>query len=230
MKKTIASKRAMEERLDLLLAFYITAIVASEFLGAKTFPLWIFNVSVAIFTLPITFCINDIVIEVKGEEKAQSFMRASLRILVFLAILTTVAVVLPPSASFVPDNSAYQLIFSKSLRMTIASLIAFFLAAKLDIWVFSKVRKQLQQTKWGQLWFRSNFSNFTAQFFDTTLFMFLAFWTGTNTGFIWSRIMPYWLLKCFFSVAATPLVYWGVSWLKGEKSAKNKARKGVQHD
>lgn len=212
---------AIEERLDFLLAFYVAAIVASEFLGAKTFPIWIFNASVAIFTLPITFCINDIVIEVKGERRAQSFMHSSLRILVFLAILTTVAVLLPASARFAPDNGAYQLIFAKSLRMTIASLIAFWSAAKLDIWVFARVREELKKTRLGQLWFRSNLSNFTAQFFDTTIFMFLAFFNGHNTAFIWSLILPYWLLKCIFSVAATPLTYLGVRWLKGEKSVKN---------
>ena len=52
--------------------------------------------------------------------------------------------------------------------------------------------------------------------------MFLAFYAfdkpfAGNITFLWSLILPYWLLKCFMSIIETPLVYIGVKWLKSEK-------------
>ena len=85
------------QKMDLLHALYITAIVASELMGAKTFPLGFMSASVAIFVLPITFSINDIIFEVHGRERAMSFMHSVLQILFFLFAFTCLAVMLPPT-------------------------------------------------------------------------------------------------------------------------------------
>lgn len=200
-----------EYKLDLLLAIYITAIVTAELMGAKTFPLFFFNASVAIFTLPITFIINDVVIEVEGKARALNFMKSSFLILIFLALFNILAISLPPSTRFTVFEPAYQTIFAKSLRLTLASLVAFFLAERLDIYIFSKLRARLKSKG---LWLRSNASNIVSLFFDTSIFMFLAFFEGDNAIFVWSLILPYWGLKCLFSMMETPLTYLVVNWLK----------------
>ena len=89
----------------------------------------------------------------------------------------------------------------------------------LDVAIFAKLRKKLGKSK---LWLRNNASNFIAQFIDTAVFMVLAFYAldkgfGSNITFLWSLILPYWLLKCFMSIIETPLVYLGVQWLKNKK-------------
>lgn len=217
MKKNIQKKSDLPSRkhkLDLLLAIYITSIVAAELMGAKTFPLFFLNASVAIFTLPITFIINDVVIEVEGKVRALNFMRSSFFILVFLALFNLLAISLPPSTRFADFEPAYQIVFAKSLRMTLASLAAFFLSERLDIYVFSKIRARLKNSS---LWLRSNASNILSLFFDTSIFMFLAFFDGRNALFVWSLILPYWGLKCLFSLVETPLTYLAINWLKRSK-------------
>lgn len=198
-------------KLDLLLALYITCIVAAELMGAKTFPLLWLNASVAIFTLPITFIINDVVTEVEGRPRALNFMRSAFVVLLFLAAFNVLAISLPPSARAAAFEPAYQEIFSKSLRMTLASLTAFFVAQQFDIYVFSKLRARLQHTG---LWLRSNISNVLSMFADTALFMFLAFFEPGNAAFVWSLVVPYWGLKCFFSIVETPLTYLAIRWLR----------------
>jgi len=209
--KKVKKARTRAEKLDLLLAIYIAAMVVSELMGAKTFSFFFVNASVAIFTLPITFSINDVIIEVEGKKRAVNFMKSAFMVLIFLALFNLLAIALPSSGRFMPFDEAYNTIFAKSLRMTLASLAAFFLAERMDIWVFSKIRKKLPQDK---LWLKSNLSNFIGQFFDTSIFMFLAFFNGTNAEFVWSLILPYWVLKMLFSVIETPFTYMGVSWLK----------------
>lgn len=211
------------KRMDFLIGFYIFGIIVSELMGAKTFPLltigtFTLNASVAIFLLPLLFTINDVVIEVYGAERARSIVRTGLVMIVFLLIFITLSITLPPSGRFTDSEAAYDTIFGKSLRITLASLTAFALADFLDIAIFSRLRKRLGSSK---LWLRNNASNFIAQFVDTTVFMVLAFYSldrgfDANFGFLVSLILPYWLLKCLMSIIETPLVYLGVKWLRSD--------------
>lgn len=210
---TLSPSELKTRRTDTLLAIYIAAVVAAELLGSKIFTGFGINASVGIFAFPLTFTINDIITEVHGKKRALSFVRAGFVTLVALFGYVTLATLLPPAERFVPTNPAYLEVFSKSQRIIVASITAFFLAERLDVLVFSKIRQKLGQKS---LWLRNNVSNFVSQFFDTTIFMFLAFYSPGNFWFIWSLIIPYWLLKCGASIVETPFVYWGVSWLKGE--------------
>lgn len=202
-------------KLDLLLAIYVSAVVAAELLGAKVFTIGnVINASVAIFVFPLTFTINDVVAEVYGKERARSFIKSAGIVLVALALYTLLAIVLPPAKRFASDNIAYTHVFGKSLRIIVASLTAFWLAERFDVFVFAKIRERLGKKR---LWLRNNVSNFLGQLFDTILFMFLAFYRPGNFWFILSLVWPYWLLKCGMSVVQTPLTYLGVKWLKDEK-------------
>jgi queuosine precursor transporter len=205
--KTLSKK----EKIDVLLGLYIGAIAAAELMGGKVFSLFGLNASVAIFVFPLTYTINDIIFEVEGKERAQHFMRTGFLVLLFLFAFTLLALVLPPAQRFQASNPAYQTVFKTSLRIIVASLTAFWLSERFDIYVFSKIRERLGKQA---LWLRNNVSNILSQFVDTALFMFLAFYKPGSFWFVVSLILPYWGLKCLFSAFHTPSAYAGVRWLK----------------
>lgn len=211
------------QKLDLLTSLYITCICLAELMGSKTFPLPALgsiqlNASVAIFVFPLIFTINDIITEVYGKEKTRSIIQSGFLMIVLLVLFTTLATVLPPSTQFSSSEAAYDLIFHQSIRLSLASLTAFAFAEILDVMVFVRIRKSLGASK---LWLRNNASNFISQFFDTAIFMTLAFTNLANSPqqnitFLLSLIIPYWLLKCAMSVIETPFTYIGVRWLKSD--------------
>src|SRR3989344_2107364 len=206
-------------KLDLIISIYIFCIAVSELMGGKTFPLvnilgYQLNASVAIFTIPLIFTINDVITEVYGKERTRSIIRSGLIVILLILIFALFATNLPPSVRFENSEKAYDLIFNTSARIAFASLVAFTLAEFLDVYIFAIIRQKLGKSK---LWFRNNVSNFLAQFIDTLIFMTLAFWAfdkgiTNNVNFLWSLILPYWLLKCFMSIIETPFVYLGVKW------------------
>lgn len=202
-----------QNKVDLLHALYVAAIVAAELMGSKIFTFWGINASVAIFVLPLTFSINDLIFEVYGKKRTLSFVRSGLYILFFLVAFNLLALALPAADRFLDDNDAYKLIFSKSLRITVASLLAFWVSERLDVYVFSRFKERFQQHKF---WLRNNFSNLFGLLVDTLVFMFLAFYEPGNFSFILSLVWPYWLLKFAFSAFGTPLVAWGIRWLQQE--------------
>lgn len=218
------------QKMDFLISLYIFCIAVVELMGTKTFPItqigsWKLNASVAIFLIPILFSITDIIIEVHGKERARSLVRSGLVMVFFIMLYSLLATALPPTARFAPSEAAYDSVFFKTVRIAIASLIAFGVSEFTDMYIFSKIRERMKSKA---LWFRNNASNFVSQFLDTILFISLAFYAtnkgfGDNASFLWSLILPYWLLKCAMSILETPLVYAGVKWLKDE-SPKHEIR------
>lgn len=208
-------------KLDFLVALYIFCVIASELMGAKTFPIFTIgsftlNSSVAIFLFPLTFTLNDIIAEVFGKERAKSMVRSGLIIIVISIVYAMLATGLPASTRSMSMENAYDSIFTASIRMSVASLVAFMAAEFLDIAIFARLRAKFGSTK---LWLRTNVSNFISQFVDSLVFMVIAFYAfdkgiGDNASFIMSLMIPYWLLKCAMSVIETPFAYLGVKWLK----------------
>lgn len=211
------------QKLDLLIGFYIAALCVSELMGAKTFHLLTlgplrFNASIAIVLVVFLFTVNDIIVEVYGKERAQSIARTGLLMIAFLFFFSLFAIWVPPSSRFAPFEGAYDEVFARSARISAASLIAFSFSLFLDIQVFARLRQKLGKK---ELWLRNNASNFLSQLVDTVVFMTVAFYAfdtsfSENAAFLFSLILPYWLLKCSISVLETPFVYLGVKWLKGD--------------
>ena len=212
------------KKLDFLISLYIFCTIVSELMGAKTFPIlsigtFHLNASTAIFVLPIIYSINDVITEVFGPERTRSIIRSSIIMVFLLSIIALLFTALPPSTRYATSEPAYDLIFKQSARISIASLLAFALSDMLDLFIFVKLREKMGKKA---LWFRNNVSNIISLFFDTVIFMTLAFYAFdkpfmNNFNFLVSIILPYWFMKCFMSVIETPFVYVGVKWLKKEK-------------
>lgn len=189
--------------------------------GILTDPFIIYNffntihVSVGILTVPVMFLVTDVVAEVKGKTEARKFVNVGIITMIFVLIITIISVMLPadPTRAWFSQD-AYEKIFGTTIRIIIASIVAFALAQYHDVWAFHFWK---EKTKGRFLWFRNNASTFVSQFIDSTVFMFIAFYgpaNGFDAIFIFSLILPYWIFKILFAMLDTPLVYTGVRWLK----------------
>jgi queuosine precursor transporter len=209
------------DKLDFLIALYILCVVLSELMGLKTFYItnlgsFPLNASVAIFTIPVVFVIEDIINEVYGRERTRSIVRSALFMVFLVFVFTILATSLPPSARFSKSEPTYDAIFTVSTRIAAASLLAFAVSQFADLVIFSKIREKMRGKA---LWLRTNASNFISVFLDSFVFIFLAFYAmdksfSDNFPFLMGLIIPYYLLKCLMSVIETPFVYAGVKWLK----------------
>lgn len=218
-------------KMDLVVGLYIFGVITAEFLGTKTFPLFNFswlhlNAPVAIFVLPLLFTMVDVVVEVYGRARAKSLVYTGLLVIALLILYAALATHLPPSIRSAKTESSYDTIFSASIRISAASLTAFAVSELMDVAIFARLRDKL---KGRALWLRNNATNFVSQFMDSAVFLSLAFYAvhesfGSNVSFLWSLLLPYWLLRCGLSVIETPLVYLGAWWLRGSSNPKMKPK------
>ncbi|MAG22172.1 MAG: hypothetical protein CL943_02610 [Candidatus Diapherotrites archaeon] len=208
-------KLSLEQKTNFLLGLFVASLVAANLLSLKVASFGIFEASVGILVFPILFLITDVVEEVHGKGKAKEFVYIALATLVFILVVTAIAVILPAaSRSFITD-AEYSKIFGTTLRIFVASIIGFFFSQMHDVWAFNFWK---EKTGGKHLWLRNNASTIVSQFIDTTLFMFLAFYAISpkfDVAYTFALIIPYWLIKVLFALLDTPFVYLGVKWLRG---------------
>lgn len=171
------------------------------------------SVSVGIFMVPLTFLITDIVEEVYGKEVVKHFIVVGVFTIILVFLFTGFFIWLPPNERFA-YNEEYKIIFGSSMRIMLASVIAFFLAQMHDVWAFSYWKKK---TGGKYLWLRNNLSTWVSQAIDTIVFMMIAFYQITDKftlTFIIQLSIPYYLFKVTFALLDTPFVYLGVAWLR----------------
>jgi len=178
-------------KLMLLLGIFAGLLVGMNLLGGKITTLFGVSVSVGIFMVPLTFLITDVVAEVYGKKMARNFVVIGTGVLVMILIYTAIFVLLGPHERYAETNDAYVTIFGASLRITIASLVAFFLSQLHDVWAFDFWK---EKTHGRFLWLRNNASTWVSQAIDTFLFMMIAFYQVTpkfTFAFVISLMIPY---------------------------------------
>ena len=196
------------------LSLYLVSLFASNTLGLKIMP-FIFgtHLSVAVFFFPFVFITTDVIGQVYGKQMAKNFVWAGfISILVFL-FYSFISVVTPWSQDGMWVKESYNTIFGISFRMSVASILAYIIAAHQDVIAFFFSKKRLNNKAF---WLQSNLSNLWSQFFDTFIFMFVAFGGIYSFKTIILMGIPWYLYKVIMGIFYTPISYLGIKLLKYE--------------
>lgn len=173
------------------------------------------TLTVGVICYPFTFLITDIIGEVWGKKEASLAVWGG-----FLCqVVSTVMVVL---ARFLPAvdptvQSGYVAVLGQNWLFVVASLVAYLVSQKWDVFIFHKIRsayiRKHGSTKGGK-WIWNNVGTMTAQLLDSTLYATIAF--GVGFGWLWTAemrpvllnmILAQWLFKVVVAVLDTPIFY-----------------------
>lgn len=205
------------KKLIIALALYLTSLIAANTLGLKIMP-FIFgtHLSVAVFSFPIVFLMTDVVGEVYGKRVAKFFVLAGAISTILFVLYSILSVALPWSADGSWAKESYNTIFYISVRMGVASVVAFVIGEYQDVISFFFFKDKMGAK---HFWLRSLLSNVWSQLLDSTLFMVIAFAGVYSTRVLISIIFTWWLYKVAMGALYTPLSYMGV-WLLKNKETK----------
>ncbi len=203
-------------KLLIALGIYITALIAANTLGMKTLPFfWGQHISVGVFMFPVVFLMTDVIGEVYGKKIAKWFVVAGIISTALWIAYNFLALALPWSDTTHFAYGAYETVFGTSVRIAIASIIAFAIAEYQDVISFFFFKRTVTK---GGFAVRSTLSNLWSQALDTILFMVIAFYGVMPNEMLISVIFTWWLFKVAMGVIYTPLAYVGIKLLK-EKDA-----------
>lgn len=194
------------------LALYLTSLFAANTLGLKLMPfLFGGHLSVGVFSFPIVFLMTDVIGEVYGKRAARFFVLAgfvSTAVFIFYSFLS-LALPWAPDGLWVAEG--YNQVFGMSVRIAIASLVAFLIGEYQDVATFFFLRGKLGEK---HFWLRSNLSNIWSQFLDTVIFMVIAFLGVYPLPVLVSIIFSWWGYKVLMGFLYTPLSYVGLKLLR----------------
>lgn len=166
---------------------------------------------IEVFGLPITlgtalyvtiFLASDVLTENYGKKIAYDTARMSVFVMILFQIYLQAIRVADPVADVQNLAEAMDVVFSMSLRITVAGMFVYFLSQHLDIFLYDLIRKLSNDQ---HLWLRNNASTLLSQLFDTYAFAFLAFY-GAFDGWLELATIAY-AVKAFVIVVDTPFAY-----------------------
>ncbi len=165
-----------------------------------------------------SFLVTDILSENYGKKEAQKAVWIGFFSLISMTLLMNLALQFIPLegddfASTAHD--ATSTIFSLMPRIAVASLAAYVLSQRHDVWAYHFWRKRF--SKDNQIWLRNNLSTAVSQFIDSAVFVFIAFYGVFETALLLEIFITTYLLKFVVAAADTPFVYWSKAIFKKGK-------------
>ncbi len=201
------------KKILICLTLYITSLFAANSLGVKIMP-FIFSthLSVSIVFFPIIFIMTDVIGEVYGKKISKLFVMSGVISIILFILYSTISVIAPWSEKGLWVKESYNQVFAVTVRMSIASLLAFVIAEYQDVFSFFLLKKRFGNK---YFWLRSNLSNLWSQLLDSIIFTVVAFLGIYPPKVLIMMIIPWWIFKVFMGFVYTPLSYWAIHLLRG---------------
>lgn len=208
-----------------LTCLFVTSLLVTNIVAGRLIQLFGMTLTADLFLFPITYIFGDVLTEVYGFQRARltiwlGFAANLLMALLFMFIITL------PYPEFWEHNNAYNTVLGFTPRLVAASLAAYFCGEFTNSVILSKM-KLITRGRW--LWTRTIGSTIAGEGIDTFVFMFIAFGGTYSWPIFISMTLAQYLWKVGYEVAATPLTYLFVGWLK-KKEGIDTFDQGVKYN
>ena len=189
-------------KLIVLNGFFVMSLLVSNVTASKIISIGSLIVPAAVVAYAITFLCTDVIGELYGKEEANKTVRLGFILQLFSIGLLYIAIKLPPAPFMVEYNEVFQQVLGQSLRVVIASLIAYTISQFNDVYIFHKL-KDIHGGK--HKWLRNNLSTITSQLIDTSIFITIAFYGVVPN--LWALILGQFTIKVVLALLDTPFFY-----------------------
>ena len=151
---------------------FVVCLLVSNVTAAKTFALGPLTLPAAVLIFPISYIVNDLLAEVYGFKKARNTIFMGFAANIFMVLVYTLTIMLPPSATFT-NQEAYATILGNTPRMFFASLAAYAVGSTLNARIMVTMRDVA--TKGKGLFARCILSTLVGELCDSLIFITVAF-------------------------------------------------------
>ena len=203
---------------DFVMAAFVAILLLSNVVGAGKraivdLPLigpWPFGAGILFF--PVSYVIGDVLTEVYGYARARRCIWAGFAAVVFLAVMSSVVVALPPAPGWT-GQAAYEAVFGQVPRIVMASILAFWAGEFANSFVLARMKVW---TGGRHLWARTIGSTVVGQGIDSLIFYPCAFYGAPDwpVHALLMVIVSQFVLKVSWEALLTPVTYAVVGWLK----------------
>ncbi|WP_374421144.1 queuosine precursor transporter [Novosphingobium arvoryzae] len=199
---------------DYLMAAFVAILLLSNLIGAsKLATIEGFTFGAGILFFPLSYVLGDVLTEVYGYANARRCVWMGFAALIFMAVMSTIVVAMPPAAGW-DGQAAYESVFGSTWRIVAASVLAFWAGEFVNSFVMAKMKIW---TGGSKLWARTIGSTFFGQAVDSLIFYPVAFLGIWSTEQVLTVMVTNWLLKVLWEALLTPVTYAVVGWFKARE-------------
>ena len=116
------------------------------------------------------FLATDIMNEKYGAEYSKKAIRLAVCDMIAFTIIMQIGLLFKPDVTDMAHD-AMKTLFSLNLRITISSIVMFYISNNLDIFLFERIKKKLPD----KLWIRNNVATIVSNVLENYFFIFFAF-------------------------------------------------------
>ena len=177
------------------------ATVLANVITAKNADILGLSTAIGTVMFASTFLATDILSENHSEEDAKTAVFIGLFADVLLIVSTQIALLYKPSAIDYADD-AMRTLFSLNLRISLASMVMYFIANMADVKIFTKMKE-----KGTALWLRNNVATIVCNCLENFGFIWLAFVGIYDTAAILEIALATSAVEMIVAVLDTPSIY-----------------------
>lgn len=190
------------------LLFTICLIVAN-IIEQKTIKLGPIEATAGLLIFPISYIVNDVIAEVWGFRKARLIIWSGFA-MNFLAVgFFQMSIAIPGSANFT-NQEAFRLVLGNTLRLSLASFIAFLCGSLLNAYVMSRM-KVIHKGRFFCA--RAILSTLTGECCDSLIFFTAAFYGVLPNHDLLMLICTQTAMKTIYEIIILPITKRVVKWL-----------------
>ncbi len=153
-----------------------------------------------------SYLITDLLGELYGKKAARKAVSIGFFSLIMMTTIMNIVLLYTPTTEAQVLYESVANIFSLMPRIAIASLLAYAISQRIDVFIYHKL-KHLEGSK---LWMRNNISTMLSQLVDTLIFTIVAFVGVYSTPILLSIFVSTYVIKFLVAAVDTPFMYIGV--------------------
>lgn len=192
-----------------LFSWIALATLIANIQVSKTIELFGLTATLGNIVYAGTFLATDIISERYGPKVARRAVWLGFFAIVVATGLMQLALLFVPA----PSDTMHEglaAVFSVLPRIAGASLLAYVVSQRHDVWAFQFWKNRFP----GPLWLRNNMSTIVSQLIDSVIFTIAAFLGVFPTLVLVEIIVSTYLLKAAVAILDTPFLYIAVHWIK----------------
>ena len=191
-----------------LLAWVPIASILANIMTAKTVDMFGLSSTMGTVLFASTFLATDILTENYDFKSARKAVFLGMFGTLFYIISSQIAIRYVPSA-FDYAHDSMVTIFSLSLRISISSIIMYFLANIADVYIYDKLRQRMSGK---YMWLRNNVSTILCNCLENFFFMLMAFLGTFDMSTVIIMALSTSVIEIIAGLCDTPFLYIATKW------------------
>lgn len=192
-----------------LLAWIPVASILANIMTAKTVNIFGLSSTMGTVLFASTFLATDILTENYDVRLAKKGVFMGMFGTLFYIVSSQIAIRYIPSA-FDYAHDSMVTIFSLSLRISVSSVIMYFVANMVDVYLYNKLRVKMNGK---HMWLRNNVSTILCNCLENFFFMFMAFIGTFDLKTVVIMALSTSVIEIIAGICDTPFLYMATKWL-----------------